>query len=381
MRVLLVMNWLGLGGIETGWLRAIPFLKSYGIDIDVCCLGGRSTLDSEFESFGCRIWRIQKSANCHSVARSFGALLKKTSYSLIHSQFGYTSGGFALAAGRHRIPLVVSVHSSEPLSLYSWRRYPFLSDARNAWLAWHRRLMRRNVRLVMGHSKTNLESYNGNWQLEPDRFRLVYNGIDTPRAGLLQKSEARRLLGIDQERVVLLHIGSFKREKNHLGLLQIFKRIVSKHPNSQLLLVGEGGLKKSILDEAARLKVLQSIRFEGAQMDVWKYYKAADVFLFPSITEGFGNALVESALAGTGIVASDIPAHRESVASSQHKFLFRLPNYEDAAELVLEQLHASHSHRNLWVSDSELHARENFSTERFAGQIHCVYRELLSEAA
>ena len=381
MRVLNIVNQLGLGGIETGLLQSIPYWKSEGIDVDICCLGPESLLDEDVSNLGCRILRISKTANCFKTARDLGRLLDHEDYSLVHSRFGYTSGGFALAASRRRIPCVVSIHSSEPLSLYSWRGKPVLSVFRRLWLTWNRRLMDKYVDLYVGHSTANLMAFEPRWQSHPSRYRLILNGISLPSESKVRKKSNRESLNLTQQAPVLLHVGSFKKEKNHYGLLQIFSKVLRTYPSALLVLVGDGLLRNEITTEAARLGLLKQVRFEGFQKNVWQYYDAADLLLFPSLTEGFGKVLAESAASRLPIVASDIPAHRESVATPQHRFLFPVPEYEKAARLAVEQLEASRAGKNDWVATCASHAQECFSMERFAMSIRTTYEEFALKAA
>ena len=381
MRILTIVNWLGLGGIEKVLLQSIPYLKDQGIEMDVCCLESRNVLDQDFENLGCKIWRIPKSANCFTSAKDLVEVLRQRQYSLVHSRFGYTSGGFALGAARQGIPCAVSIHSSEPLSLYAWRNKPVLSTARRGWLAWHRRLMNKHVDTFIGHSCTNIQRFKPDWQSDQSHYRVILNGVNFPTETSRDKQEARQALGIPLEQPVLLHVGSFRREKNHSGLLQIFARVLKKLPEAQLLLVGEGSLRQEIMTEAQGMGVLNRIRFEGTQKDVWPYYHAADLFVFPSTTEGFGNALVESAVARLPIVASDIPAHQESVPPSQQQFLFPLPDYARAAELVMSQLQSAQQGSNPWIDSSETFARKNFAIERFAKELGGTYEEIVQNAA
>jgi len=381
MRVLTVVNWLGLGGIETGLLRAIPHLKEMGIDIDICCLGPRDVLDQDFENLGCKIWRIPKSANCFKTARAFEAVLEHRKYALVHSRFGYTSGGLALGAARKGVPCAVSIHSCEPLSLYSWRDKPLLSTARKLWLAWHRRLMDKYVNTYLGHSRTNLTAFDPNWQSKPSRCRVLLNGVNFPPELDRDKQEIRKSLGLPSTSPILLHVGSFRKEKNHQGLLQIFGKVLKKLPEALLLLVGDGPLRQDIFADAQQMGIFDQVRFEGSQKNVWPYYQAADLFLFPSHTEGFGNALVESAIARLPLVASDIPAHRESVAIAQQRFLFPLPDYTRAAELAMSQIQASQEGTNPWVDTCETYARTHFSIERFAKDLSAMYGEIVQKAA
>lgn len=136
---------------------------------------------------------------------------------------------------------------------------------------------------------------------------VVSNGIDVDkfRNGVSIRDE----LGIAGESLVLCHVGSFSKPKNHEFLIKVFKKVLNYKPNASLILVGGGTLedyiRKLVLDEGLDGKVL----FLGNRTDVANILKSSDVFVFPSLYEGFGIAVLEAEASGMPAVVSDkVPA-------------------------------------------------------------------------
>lgn len=379
MRALNVVNWLAPGGIELLLLRAAPRLKKLGVHVDICCTGPRHLLDDQFESHGCRIYRIPKSANCYDTAARIERLTRDA-YDLVHSHFGYTSGGIACGASRASTPVLISVHNSRPLALSGWRNRPLLGPIRDAWLAWHGRLMERHAEAFLCHSIANQIGFARRLR-DASRCRVVPLGVDCPPTPEPSQQEARRALGLDGQGPLLLHVGSLSHKKNHAGLFEIFRRLLRIEPDAKLLLVGDGPLRDELAVRANELGICDRVCFVGPKKDVWPWYAAADVFVFPSHVEGFGVALAEAQMTGLPIVASDIPPHRESVSPDQRRFLFTPGDYADAAELVCGQLEASRRGDNSWVEQSRDYVHREFSIERYVEDIASVYREFAPQAA
>jgi glycosyltransferase involved in cell wall biosynthesis len=375
MRILSVVNSLGFGGLEVQLLQATPHILAAGIEMDFCCTGSRNVLDEQFEALGCEIVYIKKSGNCLAMARRIEGVLASREYAAVHSNFGHTAGGDALGATRAGVPSIVSLHSSDPQSLSAWRDRFGLAQVRNAWLRWHRYLLDRHADVFVGHSRTNLDVFRPEWGDEPSRYRVVLNGTRFPDH-LPDRASARKRLGLAADAPVLVHVGSMKIEKNHAGLLEVAARVLKRRPDAQFLCVGDGPLRTRIKALAHELGIAGSVRFEGLQANVWPYYASGDVFVFPSAIEGFGNVLIEAQAAGLPVVASDIAPHREAVAPGQQRFLFRLPDYDAAAELVLEQLEAAAKAVNPWVQEARRFALEGFSIERFANDLVALYRDV-----
>jgi glycosyltransferase involved in cell wall biosynthesis len=264
LRVLAVLPQLSPGGIQVMWLQLLPQLRAEGLDVETCVVGRKGPLDDRFRALGYPVMRMRKWASCRIVARSFERLLARGRYDVVHSHMSYISGGVALASARRRVPICVSLHNGGPTSLYRWRDRAVLQWIRGRWLAWHRGLEARCVDLWMGHSAANLDAFAHDWQLRPQRFRLVRNAVAFPPRGL-DRETCRRALRFSPQRCVLLHVGRFAPQKNHTGLLEIFRLALRRRPDLELVLVGDGPGRAGIEYMARRMGIVERVRFEGAK--------------------------------------------------------------------------------------------------------------------
>lgn len=377
MRVLTCLNSLGIGGIEVTLLRCLPHFRRLGVQIDVACSGGPNRLDDEYREHGVRIFRYRRTPNLIHAGHQIATIARAGGYDVIHSRFGHTSGAVAIGADLSDTPLLVSFHSIEPnQALLGWERSIPKRWIKQAWIGWHRRAMRSAAGFI-GHSEANLGAYEPNWRHLPDRFQVILNGIEFPEQ-YPSRAAARAALGLPDDSLVVLHVGSFKPEKNHNDLLAIFSKVRQRFPGAILVLVGDGPLRGAVEHAAQRIGITFGIRFEGIQRDTAKYYAAADVLLFPSLAEGYGNVLVEAQAAKLPIVASDIPAHREAVAPQQHKFLFGTHDLNAAVELLSEQVQAARAGSNIWVSESYGLVRDRNSIATMASRLELAYRSVVS---
>jgi len=104
---------------------------------------------------------------------------------------------------------------------------------------------------------------------------------------------------------VLGTVGSITKVKNPFGLLDIFERVYRKNSGARLLWVGEGDLREEI-EELVQARGLQGVvHFTGMREDVECMMQAMDVFVFPSLWEGLGMAVIEAQAAGLTCVCSD----------------------------------------------------------------------------
>lgn len=118
---------------------------------------------------------------------------------------------------------------------------------------------------------------------------------------------------------VIGHVGRFVYQKNHDFILKVFSRIQKKHPESVLLLVGEGIRKAEIMREAEVLGLSESVIFYGVTHDIRKMLLVMDAFIFPSHFEGLGIAAIEAQTCGLQVYGADTIAEEVNVTECFHR--------------------------------------------------------------
>lgn len=148
----------------------------------------------------------------------------------------------------------------------------------------------------------------GRWMFGKNAdFTVLNNAIDTEKY-LFNKNTAQKVrkeLNIKNDSLVIGHVGRFENPKNHSFIIDIFAETLKKNSNSVLLLVGEGSLRKTIEEKVNSLSIKNDVIFAGLRTDVNELLQAMDVFLFPSLYEGFGIVALEAQASGLPCLISD----------------------------------------------------------------------------
>ena len=139
----------------------------------------------------------------------------------------------------------------------------------------------------------------GKRRFKKEEYKIINNGIDLNRFiyDYQIRTDYRTKFDLNNKFVVG-HVGRFAHPKNHEFLIDIFKAIYDKEPNSVLLLVGNGELRGKIEEKSKNMGLRDSIIFTGVRHDVNNLLQAMDVFVFPSHYEGLPVSLVEAQAAG-----------------------------------------------------------------------------------
>lgn len=202
---------------------------------------------------------------------------------------------------------------------------------------------------VSNNSKKDIEKI---FRLSVEKISITYNAVD---ADFCVKSwqEVEYLYGkysIPKNKVLLLYVGNLKPHKNLSRLLRSLRRM-SDRENYCLLLVGKAFSSISLKDEEARLGIERLVVHTGmvSKEELIDLYNLADIFVFPSLYEGFGIPPLESMACGTPVIASDCSSVPEVVGDAALLFdpldedsiimaIHRAENHEVAQDLIKKGL-------------------------------------------
>jgi len=139
---------------------------------------------------------------------------------------------------------------------------------------------------------------------------VVSRGVDTALFHPARRSdERRRQWGAGAKALVALYVGRLAPEKNLALVMDSFTRIQSHQPNAKLVLVGDGP-ERAALESCHPHPIFAGMR---SGVDLAQHYASADLFLFPSTTETYGNVTLEAMASGLAVVAYDYAAARELI--------------------------------------------------------------------
>ena len=139
-----------------------------------------------------------------------------------------------------------------------------------------------------------------------DKIKFINNTINTDRFAFSPESREwiRKQLKL-QNKFVIGHVGRLEREKNQQFLIEIFAEIHMEINHAILLMVGDGSLREDLEKIVWKLGIVDSVIFVGKKADTESYYQAMDVFVLPSLLEGFPLVLLEAQCSGLECICSE----------------------------------------------------------------------------
>ncbi len=248
----------------------------------------------------------------------FYGLLREKNASIFHVHVQHRLGGMVRTAARLKgVPYVVSLHGGHftlPQEQIDSMRVPFAGrpewgKAFGALFGSRRVLADADGIICVGRSEYDLVR-----QRFPDKsVYLVPNGVDVQRFSEADGRAFRESHGFAANERIVLCVSRIDPQKNQLGLVRAFARFAESHTDHRLVLVGSiavAAYHAQIVAEIQRLGLQGKVRIvEGLLPDdplLPSAYKAAELFVLPSVHEPFGIVVLEAWAAGVPVLASRV---------------------------------------------------------------------------
>ena len=326
-------NIYGGAGVHVGYLSR-ELAKT--MPVEVRCFGNQRIEEGNLRVIGFDV--DTSNFTCPKPLRSaFGAVRRCTDFNtmnidadLVHCHTWYTHFGGILAKKNYAIPLVITVHSLEPLR--PWKReqlaggYDF-----SLWVEKTALEITDAVIAVSNETKADIERL---FDVDPARVHVIHNGIDLEEYYKVHSTAALKRFHIDPTKPYLLFVGRITRQK---GIVHLVRAIDSMDGNFQIVLCAGAPDTPEIAAEMNEAVTKAKSKRDGI---IWieemvdrktaiELYSNAAVFCCPSIYEPFGIINLEAMACETAVVATAVGGIKEVVVDGETGFLVPLEQMKE----------------------------------------------------
>lgn len=229
---------------------------------------------------------------------------------------------------------------------------------------------------VIGVGEAVRQALIANEGIPASRVSVIYNGIDTAAFNGPAASGVRQELGIDAKALIVLQVARLDYLKDHATAVRTLERVVRQRPDTCLVLVGEGPEREGIERLVAERKLGTSVRLVGLRTDVARFYRAADVFLLTSISEGIPLTVIEAMAAGLPVVGTAVGGMAEVVVDGETGFLVPSGNDAELAGRVVRLAAAPELGEQMGRA-GRIRAQAQFSEATMHARYQALYEEML----
>lgn len=370
---------------------------SHLIPVEVRCFGDQAVSKENLQVIGFPPRNLPMSAPA-ALKSIFGASERCLDFNrhnidanVVHCHTWYTHLGGIFAKLNYGIPLVVTVHSLEPLR--PWKREQL--GGGYDFSCWVERTAIEMADAVIAVSEGTRRDVLQNFDVDPSKLHIIYNGIDPQEYQKVDATPALKRYGIDPNKPYVLFVGRIARQK---GIIYLVEAIRHMDPDYQVVLCAGAPDTPEIAAEMkqaveAASKLRKGVFWIDDMVDkktIIQLYSGADVFCCPSIYEPFGIINLEAMACETPVVAASVGGIPEVVVHDVTGYLVPVAQQSQSPYAPLNPEHfsrdiarevnrlmANPERRLAFAKAGRERAIEKFSWSAIAQQTVDLYQSLL----
>lgn len=334
IRVLHVFNRMDRGGAETWIVNVMRRVDRERFRFDFLMESDKpGAYDDEIRALGGDIHIAGSPRSLPRFTRAFRRIVREHGpYDVVHSHVHHGSGVMLALASWCGVPIRIAHSHSDSRAIQ--QTAPL---ARRMYYGASRALIGRYATAGLAVSQNAATSLFAEYWERDSRWRVLHCGIDLEAfAKPVDRDALRAQFGIPADAFVVGHVGRFEPVKNHGFLIDVFAQVRQERPNARLLLIGDGPLRGEIERHVRDLSLTDAVHFAGVRPDVPTLLRGAmDTFVFPSVREGLGLAVVEAQAAGLVCAISDAVPIEAIIVPNLVQRLPHLTSREQWVETIL----------------------------------------------
>jgi len=381
MKILYVLNSSKFGGMEVHVLDLVKGMVKKGHEVFVWCPKGE--MSDLYQRNGAVVSNefISKDFDFKYISK-LKKYVEDNNIDIVHAHELKAVVNSLLACRNTKVKAVVT-HTHTPISEWQINSIKkFLNVKLYSYVV--NKLSSAEIALTESKKKVKIKE-----GIDEKILEVIPNGIDTSIFNIPSlhrfefEKEIKRRHGIPEDAFVFGNLGRITQEKGHEVLVRAFSKFLNsqlfRKEKMYLLIVGGGALEDKIKNLVKELELDKNVVITGRfdDEDKIKYFSAFDVFVFPTLAEGFGIVLIEAMSMGLPVICSNLEVLKE-VGEDYVKF-FNVGDYEDLSDKMVDEYNKIGEENKNLVEGSREFVENNYSLESFVDKYDYLYLKLMGD--
>ena len=327
INVLQIVEGFGWGGAEKKLLELVKYLDKKRFNLTICSLGISNQIPQEFLNVGAKVFTIKRKRRIDiGVIYNLVKLIKKRHIDVVMTVLFYAD-----------IMGILSARIAGVKAVFSWETSPS-SD----WLVKRRLLSYRFVirfcNKVIAVSRGTAQFLVEKRGVPIGKILVIPYGVDLSKYSTDDNPILRRKLGLNRKNKVIGVVARLQVVKGHVYLINAAEKIVGVFPEVKFVFVGDGTLRNELEEHIRAKRLERNFLFLGYRSDIPEIMRTFDIFVLPSLSEGFPNVVLEAMAAGKPVVATAIDGTKEAIANNITGLLVPVKNSKALQNVLLKLL-------------------------------------------
>ncbi len=364
INVLRVVSNLGTGGVQRRLVSLIPYINKEKFNISVCSFKD-GPLKKILTEAGYKVFIVPRKFKFDPICIiRLIHIMKSEKIQIVHTHTHKPNTTARIAAILAGIPIIIANEHN-------------VDEWKNAFQKLIDRFLSRSTDRIIVVSK-GVQKFCQSTGIPSCKFHLIYNGIELDKFNNKKlRDKKRKELGIDENTCVIGTVGRIHPQKGHEFLIDVVEKLLTEHESLLFLIIGEGYLKEELILKVKSLNLSENFRFLGEREDIPQLLSCMDIFVLPSLREGFPNTILEAMASSLPVVATDVGGVRELIIQDETGFIVPPANltalYEGLSKLIQDK------DLRYKMGNAGYERVKEFSIDKMAKETENLYQELIKE--
>lgn len=365
IKILYIITSLGVGGAEKILLATIKKLDRNQFSPYVLSLYQEDTLLTEFRKSCDGIYSLKYSRKYNPfIIRKIIKLIKEIQPEIVHTHLPHATIWGRIAAYFTSVKVIITTEHNISI----WKR-------RNIFFYFLYRLTTRFTNRIIAVSQAIMQKMINVFHIPAAKIEIIYNGINLDE--ILNNSRPPPDLSMLSHPIIGT-VGRLHKLKGHETLIKSMT-VVRKHfPQANLIIVGDGEEKTKLEKLTKKLKLEEYAYFLGIRNDLPRLLNLMDIFVFPSIEEGLGIALIEACAAGKPCIASNVGGIPEIIEDGKNGFLVIPLDPSALAQKIIKLINCQKMWQIMGDHGKRI-VKQKFILEQKTRQLEYLYTGIITE--
>ncbi|MFA5947606.1 MAG: glycosyltransferase family 4 protein [Candidatus Gracilibacteria bacterium] len=372
-KILLYTDTPKKGGAELQMFLLAKFLNKNKFTPIFAC-GNYKELDSiceNFEKEGIKTIRMNVKSK-HDIKNYFQIkkIIKEEGIDILHIHvWNPASGRYGFLAGRStKTPIITTEH--DPFKL------PFVKD-------FFKKFSLKYVNKIIAISIANEKLLKNLYKPHAKKISVIHNGIDITwwQSQLLRFTEddlnniKTDVFCANEDSLIITTIAELHERKGINYLISAMPEVIEKFKNIKLVIIGDGGEKEHLKKLAEKLGISSNVTFLGKQSGIPFLLKSSNIFVLPSIREGFGLVNLEAMITPLPIIASKVGGIPDIIENNKTGILVEPKDTKGLSEALIKLISSKTLREKYSIAGFE-RATKTFTAKKMAEEYEKIYEKM-----
>lgn len=379
LKILHLVTSLNPGGIERWVLTILENVDRKRHEIDICCQAfERGKWLEQATAFGAKVYLNPLTPDHVIFGIRLASILKKGKYDILQIHVGSYSGFPAWIASSLGVKTIMTIHSVQ-FPPYMWfLQKPVIRQMRELYARLSIKYAIQKSDQIIGVSQASLDAFVPDDERLRSKCHVIHHGVKPVHLkSSHDKKQFRSAMFWPEDSKLIVNVGRFNAQKNHIGLIDIFSEVIKSRPDARMVMVGDGVLRSDVEKQVRKRCLSESVAFLGFRDDAVDVMGMCDLMLMPSLYEGFGIVAIEAASAGLPLVGSKVSGLVEAVEDGKTGFLFPPDDVKGMATAVI-RLFSDADLAAAIAHDARVNASAIYSVKKMIRKYCAIYESCVS---